>query len=138
MTNDEIPNDERMTNDEYRMTKGPGRRPAWARGRSRALRHWEFVIPSSLGISSFVIATVLQGHRSRIQLDRLDDLFEVVADLYGAVGERGPLDAALAEDFVKGLLVGAVVRHRRGRVFELVAGENANDALARGNDFFLT
>ena len=73
---------------------------------------------------------------SRVHLDRLDDLVQVVGHLHRPVGERGPADAAVAQHLVERLLVGAVIGDGRGRVLELVAGQDADDALARRDDAF--
>src|SRR5439155_8092172 len=64
-----------------------------------------------------------------IELDRLDDLAQVIRHSDSPVGEAGAADAAAAEDFVELLLVGGVIGDSRGRVFELMAGEDADDAL---------
>src|SRR5436309_15568597 len=82
---------------------------------------------------------IFMGGFSRlgVYLNRLDDLVQVVGHLNGAVGESGSANAALAQDFVEGLLVGAVIGDSGGRVFELMAGQDADDALARLDHAFL-
>src|SRR5438105_494876 len=84
-----------------------------------------------------VTVAYASGSDLRIHLNRLDNLVQVVGHLHGPVGESGPADAPVAEDFVEGLLVSAVIGDRGGRILELVAGENADDALACGDDPFL-
>ena len=54
---------------------------------------------------------------------------QVVGHGDGAIGERGPADAPAAEHLVEMLLVGGVVGHVAVGVLELVAGEDADDAL---------
>src|SRR5919201_1402112 len=66
---------------------------------------------------------------SCIYLDRFDDFLQVVTDLDGTVGVAGPAHAALTEDLVERLRVGAMIRDRRRRVFELMPGEHTHDAL---------
>ena len=67
--------------------------------------------------------------RLTVQSDRLDDFVEIVGHGHGAIGEGGPADAAAAEHLVELLLVGRVVGDRGGRVLELMAGQDADDAL---------
>src|SRR5258705_1050135 len=69
-----------------------------------------------------------------IKLYRLHDLAQVVGNGDGAVGETGAADAAAAEDFVELLLVGGVIGDGSGGVFELVAGEDADDPLVGADD----
>ena len=66
-----------------------------------------------------------------MNLNRLDDLVEIVVDRHGAVGEGGPAHAAAAQHLVELLLVGRVIGDRGRGVLELMAGEDADDALAR-------
>src|SRR5437870_3770508 len=53
------------------------------------------------GKSRTSTVTVLIAPPSRVQLDRLDDLVEVVRHLHGPVGERHPLHPALAQVLVE-------------------------------------
>ena len=71
------------------------------------------------------------GYISTIQFDRPNDFFEIVFDLHGPIGERGPVDAAAAEHAVEFILIVRVIGDGGGRIFELMAGEDAHDALAR-------
>src|SRR5262249_46816437 len=64
------------------------------------------------------------------------NLVDVVGHLHGAVGVGRPADAAVAEDFVEGLGVGAVIGDGRGGVLGLMAGGNAHDTVAGGDDAF--
>jgi hypothetical protein len=59
---------------------------------------------------------------SRIQLDRLHDLVQVVWNLHCAVGESGAFDAPFAEFFIEGFRVGGVIGNRGVRIFQNVAG----------------
>src|SRR5439155_417602 len=70
------------------------------------------------------------------QLNRPYDLFQIVRHLHRSIGKRGSFHAAAAEDFVEFGLVGGVVGDRGGGVFELVAGEDADDALIAADDPF--
>ena len=70
--------------------------------------------------------------RLGIEGDRPDDVVEVVGDDDRAVGEPGAADAAAAQHLLEVVLVGAVVGDGRGRVLELVAGQDADDAVATG------
>jgi hypothetical protein len=68
----------------------------------------------------------------------LDDLIQIILHLHRPVRERRPADAALAEDAVEFFLVGGVVGDGGRRVLQLMAGENADDPVARGDDALLT
>ena len=74
------------------------------------------------------------SHVLTVQLDRLDDFVEIVRHGHGAVGEGGAADAAAAEHFVELLLVGRMIGHGGRGVFQLVAGEDADDALVGPDD----
>src|SRR6266849_2973535 len=75
---------------------------------------------------------------SRIHLDRLDDFVQLIRHLHRPVGKARAADAAFAQNFVEGLLIGTVISHGCGRVFELVAGQDANHAFAGGDDALLS
>src|SRR3954466_2510277 len=79
-------------------------------------------------------SAVLQDRLLAVELDRFDDFAEIVGDGDGAVREAGAADAAAAEDFVELVLVGGVIGDGGGGVFELVAGEDADDALVGADD----
>ena len=76
------------------------------------------------------------GPRRRIGIegDRPDDVVEVVGDDDRPIGEPGAADAPAAEHLLEVLLVGAVIGDRGRRVLELVAGQDADDAVAGGDD----
>ena len=74
--------------------------------------------------------------RLAVEPDRLDDLFQVIGHRHGAVGVRGPPHAAAAEHTVEFLLIGAVVGNGRVGVFELVSGQDADDALVSADHTF--
>ena len=89
MTNDEVPDDERSPNDEARMTKTECRQriphhpaPALTGTSSHSvrttygIRHSDFVIPSSLGISSFVIVKERQRAKCVVRLAERRDAVE--------------------------------------------------------------
>src|SRR6185437_7196988 len=78
---------------------------------------------------AILIADIFRFLSLAIKLDRLDDLGQIVRDGDGAVGEGGALHAAAAEHFVELVLVGRVIGDRGGRIFELMAGQNADYAL---------
>ena len=75
---------------------------------------------------------------STIQLNRADDFFEIVLDLNSAVGKLGAGDAAAAEYVIEFVLIVRMVRDGGRRVFQLVASEDAHDALVWRDDAFLT
>src|SRR5438552_1492450 len=77
---------------------------------------------------------LMLGDLSRINLYRLDNLIQVIWHLHRAIGEVRPTDAALAKHIIKRLRIGRVVRDRCRRVFELMAGEDADDSLV-GADY---
>ena len=55
-----------------------------------------------------------------------------------AIGEARALDAATAQHLVELGLVCAVVRDRCGRVLELMAGQDADDAVGRRDHALVT
>ena len=54
-----------------------------------------------------------------------------------SVREPGAANSAAAENLLKIVLVGAVVGDGRGRILELVASQDADHALGRGDDSLL-
>src|SRR5215213_1572327 len=58
-----------------------------------------------------------------IQINRPNNLIEVVLDLHGPIRKRGPVYAAAAEHPVELGLICRVISHRGRRVFELMPGE---------------
>ena len=76
------------------------------------------------------------AHRCRlgVEADGADDVVEVIRHDDRAVGEAGAADAPAAEDAVELVLIGRVVGDGGRRVLQLVAGEDADDAIARGDD----
>src|SRR3954471_17992154 len=83
---------------------------------------WSIQHPASIG--------------STVQINRPDDIIQIVLDLHRAICERGPVDAATAEHAVELSLIGCVVCDRGSRILELMPGENANDPLAGFDDSF--
>lgn len=72
--------------------------------------------------------------KSRVELYRFDDRVDLIGDGDGSIGIGCAGDTAAAEDFVEFLLIGGVIGDRRCRVFELMAGQNANDAILHPDD----
>ena len=73
----------------------------------------------------------------RVQGDRPDDVVEVVGDDDRPVGETRSPDAPAAQHLVELSLVGAVIGDGGRRVLELVAGQDADDAVRRGDHALL-
>lgn len=69
-----------------------------------------------------------------IELNRLNDLTKIIGHRDGPVREAGAADAAAAEDFVELVLVRRVIGDGGGGVFELMAGEDADDPLVGADD----
>src|SRR5581483_55874 len=94
-------------------------------------------VPVPLAIWPFARFRPADGTYSRIYFNSLDYLIQIVWHLHGAVGEGRAAHAALAQDFVEDFLIGAVIRNRGGRILELMASEDTDDALTRLNNSFL-
>ena len=73
----------------------------------------------------------------RVELDRLNDCVDFVGDSDGSIGKGGSGNTAASENFVELFLVGGVISNGSSRVFELMAGQNANDAVVHADDSLL-
>lgn len=71
-----------------------------------------------------------------VEGDCADDVVEVVSDTDRSVGKPSSTDAPTAENLFEVLLICAVIGNGRGRVFELVSGENTNNTIGRSDDPF--
>ena len=72
-----------------------------------------------------------------IQLNRFDDRFDIVRDGDRTICVRGARNTTTAEDLLKLILVGRMVSDRGRGVFELMAGQNAHDAVFIADDTLL-
>src|SRR4029077_10404261 len=73
-----------------------------------------------------------------IKLDGFDDFTQIVRHSDRTIREAGAANAAAAEHFVELFLICRVIGDGCGWVFELMAGQNANDALIRADDALIT
>src|SRR5205823_5774885 len=110
---------------------------SWA----RAIRRWPMRPQAPLmPMCVFMITprkVAMPRAASGVHLDGFHNFLQVVADLNGAVGEAGPAHPAVAEYLVERFRIRTVVGHRRGRIFQLMPGQNADHALARFDGAFL-
>ena len=73
----------------------------------------------------------IDDRASAVEPNRLDDLAQVVGHGHRSIGERGAAHATTPQDLVELVLIGRVVGHRGRGIFELMASQNADDAIDR-------
>src|SRR4051794_35447240 len=70
---------------------------------------------------------------STIQIDRPNNLIQIVFDLHRPIRKRRPIHTTAAEHTVELGLISRVISHRGRRILELMSSKNANHTLARFN-----
>jgi len=73
----------------------------------------------------------------RVEFKWPNNLIKVVWHLHGPIRIGCRRTPALAQHIIKRFLIGAVISHGRGRVFQLVPGEDADDAGRSGRSRLL-